>query len=111
MWLLWPSKTSNRFSGVGVVVPGMKTFFNHSTAISSSVQPFSEAVNCHLSNLSNSSGNYCSWTDLPLKMTSGGRLEPVAETHSIKDVHTREPGCFFRIIDFSDLPRTRLLDP
>ena len=41
--------------------------------------------------------NHCYWTDFPLKIISNKRIFLIAKIHSIKEVYTREPGCFFWI--------------
>lgn len=55
-------------------------------------------------------GNHCYCTNLPLKITSGGRVWPIAEIHSIKIVHPRVPGCFLNTALVYREPNTKPLD-
>ena len=110
IWLSWPSTMSNRDRLHGTQVCGMKTVFNHCTAISSDVQPFEKLSNFQSLNSSIlSSRNHCCCTSLPLKMTRGYRCWPLAETHSMIVVHSHRPGSFLKILRFSAIPRTRPL--
>ena len=112
MWLPWPSTMSNRDRLHGTQVCGMKTVFNHCTAISSDVQPFEKLSNFQSLNFSIlSSRNHCCCTFLPLKITNGWRYRLPAETHSIMIVHSRRPGSFLKVLHFSTIPSTRPLTP
>ena len=111
-WLLWLSTMSNRDRLHGTQVCGMKTVFNHRTAMSSDVQPFGELSNFQFLNASiSSSGNHCCCTSLPLKMIRRCKYRPLAEIYSMIIVYLRRPGSFLKILRFSAIPSIRLLAP
>ena len=60
---------------------------------------------------SKSFGNYCAWTDFPLRMTNRGKATLVAEMHLMKEVYAFDLGVFFWTDFLLELPTTMLLVP
>src|SRR6266699_1500448 len=107
-WLPWLSTMNNRDRLYRTQVCRMKTVFNHYTATSSDIQPFGEFSNFQSLNSSiPSSGNYCCYISLPLKMTNGCRCWPLTETYSMIVVYSHRPGSFLKVLRFSTMPNTR----